>query len=192
MKKNTFDKLTTLVNIAKLHPEVRLPMERDILFIDNRKDSKPLFDKNLHINPGTAYNQVVSYFLDKIPAPEVYTLEEERLWTQLVINRKLTKKEENLLQSAVEISNVHEAPDILDHIIASHTHRKDTDHPLLYPVRLFLYFCKTGCWTLGMKEIEYNACSTDKTKVAMKRVLDNKSKALTPEEARLVVKGIFG
>ena len=40
MKKNTFDKLTTLVNIAKLHPEVRLPMERDILFIDNRKDKK--------------------------------------------------------------------------------------------------------------------------------------------------------
>lgn len=192
MKKNTFDKLAILANITKLHPEVHLPSEKEILFIDNRKDSKPLFDKDLHINPGTAYNQVVSYFLDKIPAPEVYTLEEERLWTQLVINRKLTKKEENLLQSAVEISNVHEDPDILDNIIAGHTHRKDTNNPLLYPVRLFLYLCDTGRWTLEMTEIEYNACSDDKTKAAMDRVLDNKSKALKPEEALMILKGIFG
>ena len=189
---NTINKVDVLCDIAELHPEIRLPKRRDILFIDSRKDSKPLFDKDLHINPGTAYNQVVSYFLDKIPAPEVYTLDEERLWTELVLNRGLTQKEEALLQSAVEISNVHDDPDILDEIIAEYTHREYTDHPLLYPIRLFIYFLQTGRLTLEITKIEYDACSGKKTAKAMDRVLTNKSEELTAEEVRLILKGIFG
>ena len=191
-KKRIINNLEVLNSIAQLHPETCLPDAKDTLLIDSHKDSKPLFDKDLHINQGTAYNQVVSYFLDKIPAPEVYTLEEERLWTQLVINRKLTKKEEALLQSAVEVSNVHEDPDILDHIIAGHTHREDTDHPLLYPVRLFIHFKNTGRWTLQLTKIQYNACSDYKTREAMDRVMANKSKMLKLGEVRLILKGLFG
>ena len=191
-KKRIINKLEVLNSIAQLHPETCLPDAKDTLLIDSRKDSKPLFDKDLHINPDTAYNQVVSYYLEKIPAPEVYTLEEERLWTQLVINRKLTKKEEALLQSAVEVSNVHEDPDTLDYIIAKHTHREDTDHPLLYPVRLFIHFKNTGRWTLVLTRIQYNACSGQKTMEAMDRVMANKSKVLKPEEVKLILKGFLG
>lgn len=191
-KERTINKLEVLNSIAQLHPEICLPDAKDTLLIDSHKDSKPLFDKDLHINPGTACSQVASYFLGKIPAPEVYTLEEERLWAELVLNRKLAKKEEALLQSAVEVSNVHEDPDILDHIIAGHTHREDTDHPLLYPVRLFLYLKNTGRWTMRLTKMEYDACSGNKTAKAMDRVMANKSKVLKLEEVRLILKGFFG